>query len=614
MPERVASAETASREQLSIISLRDNPVFEARLILGGEALDPSNTDLPEISEADLQKPLDFTPVVTASNNERAIWWQQQVEKDYPSQKKRWVNEMVAAFAEKKVTSQTADWQRWGAFFQKIGVANFDNFKPEDAEAFYNEYFGTDGRNSEVGKFNNRIIQGYTDSASGSVDLAAIARDIDAAEWIGGAFGRFSSLVTAQTLLTQAKMKDPGYCALLAEQMKEEKDILVDEKPTRKQRINRLNDEEKFLLTIVALEGNVFVPEEEKKTRESSPIGAFPPAPTPPDVEPSSLSPIPAPQDATPVVDATPNPPSVTTQEPYQNKRRVAVAPKLYGVTTDNKRILLGENVSVDQDTGFYFLGNTVPGWANGVDMNRIQKLENENREVLFDRSNLLKTTATTEDGGALPNQPATHAEPVHLPRHTHSIGGLHTPYEEQLSLQNHPVRSETDLPVELQSVEIITITNPIDVDLQIIERMRASSSESFECHMSPPVFEAFVKSLKLENKKLHVKEFRAQINKEPDSGENILSIEGDIGRTMGGVKFTAELSNQGKQLRMLDYKLDPYLGGHKDKKELEKKIGNFNQLITELINTRFIGISTMSGYHIGEKNLVLFTKKTMAPH
>ncbi len=299
MPER-ASAETQQHKEIQIVSPKNNPAFEARLILGGEALNPEKLDLPKISEADLQKPLDLTPIVKASNNERIIWWQQQVEKDYPAQKKRWVNEMVAAFAKKKVTSQTADWQRWGAFFQKIGVSNFDNFKPEDAEAFYNEYFGTDGRNSEIGKFNSRIIQGYTDPASGSVDLAAITRDIDAAEWVGGTFGRFSSLVTAQTLLTQAKMKDPGYSTLLAEQMKEEKDILVNGKPTKKQRINRLNEEEKFLLTIIALEGNVFRPEEEKKTKESSPIRAIPTAPTPPTPKPSPLPPTPVPQDTTPV--------------------------------------------------------------------------------------------------------------------------------------------------------------------------------------------------------------------------------------------------------------------------------------------------------------------------
>lgn len=292
-------------QELRLVSTENNPAFDARFILGGEALNSQKLDLPEITEANLQKTPDLTPVITASNNERLIWWQQQPEKDFNLQKARWVSEMTHAFAMKKADLTPIEWQRWGAFFQKIGISNHDDFKKEDAENFYNEYFGADGRNSEIGKFNDRIIKEYTDSTSGEVDITALERDLDAEQWIGGTFGRFSSLVTTQTLIAQARIKSPQERKRLVDQLKEEKEIIVNDKPTTLQRINRLNKSEEFLLDILALEGKVYAPDEEEGKEKESPV--TPPAPQE-DKHPTIIPPAP-----TPDTTEAPKPPTVSAQ-------------------------------------------------------------------------------------------------------------------------------------------------------------------------------------------------------------------------------------------------------------------------------------------------------------
>lgn len=170
--------------------------FKARAALGGNALDPSNRSLPEIT-ADMLDPMNPQKNVTyalfnaASTHERTEYWQKQGVNGFDAQKQAWIQRTTADFqGAKEYFTQSG----WKTTLARIGI-NTDTFSEADANQLYSHYFGTDNGASRGDIFIAHVLSSYANE--NTIDYTTLKRDLPAWQWLTGMYGQRGALVLAQ---------------------------------------------------------------------------------------------------------------------------------------------------------------------------------------------------------------------------------------------------------------------------------------------------------------------------------------------------------------------------------------------------------------------------------
>ena len=221
--------------------------LEARLLLGGEAINPTHN----IGKVDKEKLGQEIPsnvairISTKSKELRQSYWKKQVkegkvENNFKSQFDRWQRETV-----KIVTNKDNQDKREGlSHLTAIGI-NFDAFDSNQAQTLYDRYFKKDeeGKIGGFTRFKADVIASYTNEA-GVIDYEKLKQDLPTVEWLSTIFGadeekkeKFLAEIISQSIFTEARVKV-------------EPDKLVDElneKKDNKTRGDRLTTHEKELL-------------------------------------------------------------------------------------------------------------------------------------------------------------------------------------------------------------------------------------------------------------------------------------------------------------------------------------------------------------------------------
>ena len=263
-PERPATPEILK-------PFKERPGLQARLILGGETLDPSK-DIGEVEKDKLQEVApDTTEKIEAKSIDlREKYWEEyqqiyqeemkrikeaekaaaqkgeeQVQKenkkvDIKSPYEVWEMDIIAVFKRKKENQE-----RINVLSElNIGV-NFNNLDGDQVRNLYKRYFEEDNQGKIGGfkKFKEDVIKAYTDSA-GKVDYEKLKKDLPSLQWFSTIFGidegekeKFLSEIITQAIAAEAKAKSNP------EKFAEE----VNEEENGKIRGNRLEEDEKKLL-------------------------------------------------------------------------------------------------------------------------------------------------------------------------------------------------------------------------------------------------------------------------------------------------------------------------------------------------------------------------------
>jgi|GEM_PF-6064175 len=233
--------------------------LQARLLLGGDALDPNNTDLPEVtadglSNRHLRDTTTYKYLAQASTEERARYWSEK--NIAPSeQKAQWIQDTVKSFRDGKAYF---DQENWHTIFSRLGI-NSKDFTEAAAEKLYENYVNRETKQSETKKFITNILNTYSSTQDLERDMAGI-------EWFANIFGETGAQAVAQ--LTHAEARNI---------LKIEQDKLINEANEQSNgysRVNRLEDKETKILTYF----------------NAPPVATTPQPPTPPqDLTPAIIS-------------------------------------------------------------------------------------------------------------------------------------------------------------------------------------------------------------------------------------------------------------------------------------------------------------------------------------
>jgi len=204
----------ASKEVFS--TAKQTVALQTRLILGGEALSASKTNLNKVNSEMLSgiKPETINKISVASTKERSDYWQGKG--TFDQQLKSWCDSMVK-------------------------YINNPEFTEEIASKFYDHYFGKNNSESNINIYIDEVISEYTQNET--VNLDQLYQNLPRIKKLSHIFGENSSEIIEDLILARAKLTDPAKKQELIEQVNEEK--TVDGSPTL--RLNWLNpDEERRL--------------------------------------------------------------------------------------------------------------------------------------------------------------------------------------------------------------------------------------------------------------------------------------------------------------------------------------------------------------------------------
>ena len=238
MTERIAPvAHEGERTSSDLLGL------QARLLIGGEALNPQNLALPVVTSEQLGTfdTRDYGVFVAISGNERRQYWEGK-NGDHKEVWKRNFKEKLVSGATFFATEHGA---HWGEFLAAFGSAEhpFDVSEPRDEaiEALYSRYFVGDERKSHIKQYVGdvlRIFQG----ADGIPNPVLMHRYSDVITWMGSMFGEHSGQIVTLLAAGEAILQVPGgrEAIVLAVGVEERANI----------RMNRLDPEEDAMLSFL----------------------------------------------------------------------------------------------------------------------------------------------------------------------------------------------------------------------------------------------------------------------------------------------------------------------------------------------------------------------------
>lgn len=199
--------------------------LQARLLLGGEALNPDNTSLPNLDEQTLQQSAATRQETTyhylsnASTKSRREYWQGKENNDFTRQKKVWVDKTVSDFQNGKEFFQKSGWQE---AFAKVGI-NSQTFDSSSAQTLYSKYFEGENSQSQIFHFVSDVVRAYavqkTENGQVVFDInyAQLKKDLPAFQWLAGMFHEDAQKIVAQLIDAEVKNILPDERQKLIEQ-------------------------------------------------------------------------------------------------------------------------------------------------------------------------------------------------------------------------------------------------------------------------------------------------------------------------------------------------------------------------------------------------------------
>lgn len=249
--------------------------LQTRMLLGGDALDPKNNNLPDVTvdslRATTQKRQETTYkyLNAASQKERRDYWEKQGIEGFDAKKQKWVEKTVASFQNSKAFFEKSGWDK---IFTKLRISSQD-FTAQDAEELYRFYFSGNGVEPVMRFISTTIQRGYVKTVDGKNQLnyKNLKNDLPALQWLAGMFGTQAAEIIAQLTDAQGKIHiDEETQKLIDETNKKEK--VGDEE---KSKTNRPSEKEVGMLNYMMM-GK----EEAEKTPAPSPEPKPEPQPKP----------------------------------------------------------------------------------------------------------------------------------------------------------------------------------------------------------------------------------------------------------------------------------------------------------------------------------------------
>lgn len=185
--------------------------LQARMRIGGDALNPTNRNIPEVTESSFTDP-NYSPYEQLSIAERSEYWKKQGgEMTFDQQQASWIQDTTDTFTSaREFFTQTDQGKQWTQTLEKIGI-HATSFNKDSATQLYTTYFAQEGG---VKKFVDTTLAKY--KTTDGFDTDALRRNLPTYQWIAGIFGdTYAPEIIAQ--LTDALATNPNTLAQQANQ-------------------------------------------------------------------------------------------------------------------------------------------------------------------------------------------------------------------------------------------------------------------------------------------------------------------------------------------------------------------------------------------------------------
>ena len=216
--------------------------LQARLLIGGTALNPNKLDLSAVTREALGnfESRNYSPFISASTRERKEHWQGKDNNVFAQQKQTWINNLVTLFDKNKsFFHNDSEGKQWSDLFSKLGI-NTQEFTHKSAEAFYTRYFSSAKKDSSVKQFVQDILSAFK-KPDGQIDYQQLMQNLNGIQWLAHLFGDMSSEVISQLIDAESQLQTQPDS--LIQQTNETKDNII--------RINSLLPKEKELLAFLS---------------------------------------------------------------------------------------------------------------------------------------------------------------------------------------------------------------------------------------------------------------------------------------------------------------------------------------------------------------------------
>ncbi|GEM_PF-3093038 len=181
--------------------------LQTRLLLGGEALNSSNTTLSEVTAEQLHSVSEptYTLLHTASLGERKTHWQGREDGVFSEQKQAWIQHTTSLFQKEQTQQffQSTQGRTWGGVLGDLGIIP-NTFTHETAQQLYDTYLqkGQEGEESGIQKFVKKVLDTHKNQ-DGTINHTKLQEDLSAIEWTANIFGNNSAAIISQLIDAEA---------------------------------------------------------------------------------------------------------------------------------------------------------------------------------------------------------------------------------------------------------------------------------------------------------------------------------------------------------------------------------------------------------------------------
>lgn len=198
---------------------RGLPIVQARLLVGsatawsqfdGEALNPENTQLPQLTEQQFGNlpPRDYRLIQNYSLQEREETWRGRENNNFDDQLAAWEDEMAEAFRRRRTFFRGNEGKEQKQFYDRVFGLDVTHFNQDTAHGLYQEFLGSRHAGGGVMRFMNRIVNSdYFRSNNGSFNRELLERNLGEIEWLAGVFGQNSRSIVTDIIDAEVKYHD-----------------------------------------------------------------------------------------------------------------------------------------------------------------------------------------------------------------------------------------------------------------------------------------------------------------------------------------------------------------------------------------------------------------------
>lgn len=202
MTEAIAHSIEAVPQPEHISNSNSLVALHARLLIGGEALNPVKLDMSPIDSSRILtfSNRDYSPFELASLSERTRYWEGQ---NVSSQGRlsTWKHETENLFHSQINSDISA---RLVRFSRKSGV-NFAGINHEEIDKLYSKYFQVQNEEIRVKNFVKDVLDGYM--TNGVFDFQQLDNDLPAIKWLSNIFGKKSSEMIEHMIKAESQLLD-----------------------------------------------------------------------------------------------------------------------------------------------------------------------------------------------------------------------------------------------------------------------------------------------------------------------------------------------------------------------------------------------------------------------